>query len=93
MFFTVKKGIKIAGKVYMPCICYLVTKFLEKTLVKLSNEGKVTFYSEMVFFQNGKIIKTENMLREEKKEAKKAERKAKKEAKKETTVIDETEGF
>lgn len=94
MFFSVKKGLKIAGKVYTPCICYPVTKILEKTILKLEKEGKVTVYNERVFFQNGKIIKTETMLKEEKREAKKAERKAKKEAEKVIDLsVDESEGF
>ena len=40
MFFSVKREIKIAGKTYIPCVCYPVTKFLERTVQKLSEEGK-----------------------------------------------------
>ena len=57
MFFSVKRSMKIAGKTYIPCVCYPVTKFLERTVQKLSEEGKAVIYSERVFFQNGKVIK------------------------------------
>ena len=100
MFFSVKKTIKIGGKVYKPCICYEVTRALELTLQKLASAGKAVLYDERVFFQNGKIIKTEAMLKAEKKAEKKASRKAKKvsEAKAEETTaseesVDESEGF
>lgn len=100
MFFSVKKMIKIGGKVYKPCICYEVTRALELTLQKLTSAGKAVIYDERVFFQNGKIIKTEAMLKAEKKAEKKASRKAKKtsEAKAEKTTaseepVDEAEGF
>jgi hypothetical protein len=100
MFFSVKKLIKIGGKVYKPCICYEATRTLELTLQKLASAGKVVIYDERVFFQNGKVIKTEAMLKAEKKAEKKASRKAKKasEAKTEETTaseesVDESEGF
>lgn len=56
MFFSVKYSIRIAGKVYMPCICYTLTRFLELTVKDLEKQGKATIYDKMVFFQNGKII-------------------------------------
>lgn len=56
MFFSVKKEMKIGGKLYLPCICYDVTKSLEFTVEKLLEEGKVRVHSERVFFQNGKVI-------------------------------------
>lgn len=106
MFFSVKKTIKIGGKVYKPCICYEVTRTLELTLQKLASAGKVVIYDERVFFQNGKVIKTEAMLKAEKKAEKKAIKKAKKtsEVKAKETVnetvataseesVDESEGF
>ena len=58
MFFSVKYSIRIAGKVYMPCICYTLTRFLELTVKDLEKQGKATIYDKMVFFQNGKIIET-----------------------------------
>lgn len=80
MFFSVKTALKIAGKVYIPCVCYPLPEVLAPTIDKLVSENKAVKYEERVFFQNGAVIKTEKMLKEEKKEAKKAERKAKKEA-------------
>ena len=64
MYFSVKKTIKIAGKTYIPCICYEVTKALELTVAKLERAGKVATYSEKVFFQNGKVIKKESVVKE-----------------------------
>lgn len=64
MYFSVKKTIKIAGKTYIPCICYEVTRALELTVAKLEREGKAVTYSEKVFFQNGKVIKKESVVKE-----------------------------
>lgn len=77
MFFSVKHPIRIAGKVYIPCICYNLTKFLELTVKDLEKQGKVTIYDKMVFFQNGKIIVKkpvvkENLTAEKPKKEKKA---------------------
>ena len=77
MFFSVKHSIRIAGKVYMPCICYNLTKFLELTVKDLEKQGKVTIHDKMVFFQNGKIIEEkpvvkENLTTEKPKKEKKA---------------------
>lgn len=77
MFFSVKYSIRIAGKVYMPCICYTLTRFLELTVKDLEKQGKATIYDKMVFFQNGKIIEEkpavkENLTVEKPKKEKKA---------------------
>lgn len=77
MFFSVKYSIRIAGKVYMPCICYTLTRFLELTVKDLEKQGKATIYDKMVFFQNGKIIEEkpaakENLDAEKPKKEKKA---------------------
>ena len=77
MFFSVKYSIRIAGKVYMPCICYNLTKFLELTVKDLEKQGKATIHDKMVFFQNGKIIEEkpvvkENLTTEKPKKEKKA---------------------
>lgn len=64
MFFSVKYSIRIAGKVYMPCICYTLTRFLELTVKDLEKQGKATIYDKMVFFQNGKIIEEKPTVRE-----------------------------
>ena len=100
MFFSVKREIKIAGKTYIPCVCYPVTKFLERTVQKLSEEGKAVIYPERVFFQNGKVIKkpvvketlTTSKPRKDKKE-KKAENKAKETETVPLEAVDESEGF
>lgn len=77
MFFSVKYSIRIAGKVYMPCICYTLTRFLELTVKDLEKQGKATIYDKMVFFQNGKLIEgnpvvKENLTAEKPKKEKKA---------------------
>ena len=59
MFFSVKEPIKIAGKTYIPCVCYLLPKFLELTVNDLVNKDKAVIYAERVFFQNGKVIEKE----------------------------------
>lgn len=64
MFFSVKHSIRIAGKVYMPCICYNLTKFLELTVKDLEKQGKATIHDKMVFFQNGKIIEEKPVVKE-----------------------------
>lgn len=88
MFFSVKTPMKIDGKVYKTCICYTASSNMESTLKSLAQKGKVTLYDELVFFQNGKLIKTKTMLKEEAKEAKKLEKEAKK-LEKETAEIKE----
>lgn len=61
MFFSVKQPLRIAGKDYIPCVCYPLPRFLEYTVGELKKEGKVETYDKMVFFQNGKLIeKTES---------------------------------
>lgn len=56
MFFSVKNMIKIGGKAFRPCVCYELTPYLELTVKKLAEEGKVTIYDHRVFFCNGKVI-------------------------------------
>lgn len=56
MFFSVKTSLKISGKVYTPCICYVLTENLTPTIKKLVNEGKAAIYKEKVAFQNGKVL-------------------------------------
>lgn len=98
-FFSVKKEMKIGGKVYLPCICYPISRFIEYTVDKLVEENKAEKYDEYVYFQSGKRLLTEK----ERKEKIKAEKKAKKEVLKkeqektlEVTIdetVDETVGF
>ena len=64
MFFSVKYSIRIAGKVYMPCICYTLTRFLELTVKDLEKQVKATIHDKMVFFQNGKIIEEKPVVKE-----------------------------
>ena len=100
MFFSVKRSMKIAGKTYIPCVCYPATKFLERTVQKLSEEGKAVLYSERVFFQNGKVIKkpvvkktlTTSKPKKDKKE-KKVENKTKETETVPLEAVDESEGF
>lgn len=82
MFFSVKHSIRIGGKVYMPCICYDLTKVLELTVKDLEKQGKAIIHDKIVFFQNGKIVEEkptteeisvvrENLTTEKPKKAKK----------------------
>lgn len=77
MFFSVKSSVKIAGKVYTPCVCYPVTDFLKATVDKMAKEDKAFLYEDRVFFQNGKVIEKKAV------EAKPVETKKTKKAKKE----------
>lgn len=78
MFFSVKSAVKIAGKVYTPCVCYPLSDFLRATIEKMVKEDKAYIYDHKVAFQNGKVL-------EKKAEAKPAETKKLKKAKKEET--------
>lgn len=81
MFFSVKKAIKLNGKLYIPCVCYEVTKELEATVNKLVTEEKAYKFESRVFFQNGKVLPSlkerENKIKAEKKAKKEAEKKEK----------------
>ena len=77
MFFSVKTPVRIAGKVYMPCICYSLARNLEATIKSLEEKGKAVIHADTVFFQNGKIIEGKEVV----KENLTAETKAKKEKK------------
>lgn len=103
MFFSVKHSIRIAGKVYMPCICYNLTKFLELTVKDLEKQGKATIHDKMVFFQNGKIIEeklavkehltTEKSKKEKKTKAVSVKEEETSDIKEAAEVKDESEGF
>ena len=103
MFFSVKYSIRIAGKVYLPCICYTLTRVLELTVKDLEKRGKATIYDKMVFFQNGKIIEEkpavkEHLTAEKPKKEKKTKAVSVKEEdisdiKEAAEVKDESEGF
>lgn len=81
MFFSVKTAVKIANKVFVPCVCYEANEVLAPTIEKLVAEGKAYSFKERVYFQNGKVL--------EKKEEPKHEDKGKKERKekKEKTLL------
>lgn len=76
MFFSVKSAVKIAGKVYIPCVCYSLSDFLKATIEKMVAEERAYIYDHKVAFQNGKVL-------EKKVEAKPVETKKSKKAKKE----------
>ena len=78
MFFSVKSPVKIAGKVYTPCVCYALTDYLKATIEKMAKEERAYIYDHKVAFQNGKVI--------QKKEEAKPVTKEKKKAKKEKAV-------
>ena len=88
MFFSVKTSVKILDKTYIPCVCYAMNETIQKTIEDLANKNKAVIYDEKVFFQNGKVIKTQKMLKAEKKEARKEAKKAEKLAEK-TEVFDD----
>lgn len=56
MFFSVKTSIKIADKVYSPCICYEAKEALIPTIEKLVADGKAYSFKERVYFQNGRVL-------------------------------------
>ena len=71
MFFSVKSSIKIAGKVYSPCICYEAKEVLAPTIEKLAKDGKARIHEERVYFQNGKILEKKVVVEEKPKKTKK----------------------
>lgn len=103
MYFSVKKEIKLGGKVFIPCVCYPVTAPLELTVKKLAKEGRAVIYEERVFFQNGKVIEKKSVVKEVLTTEKKSSKKSKKEERiepeafvkevEEIVKTDESEGF
>ena len=63
MFFSVKTSIKIAGKVYSPCICYEAKEALIPTIEKLVAENKAYSFKERVYFQNGKVLEKKAVVK------------------------------
>ena len=77
MFFSVKSTVKIAGKVYTPCVCYPLPDILVPTIDKMVAEDKAYKFEDRVYFQNGKVlvkkaVVKENMTTEKPKKEKKA---------------------
>lgn len=101
MYFSVKSSVKIAGKVYTPCICYPLSEFLTPTINKMVEEGKAVIYKDKVFFQNGRVLvkKPKEILTTEKKPSKKSKKEEKVEPEdfvkevEEIVTTDESEGF
>lgn len=58
IYFSVKDGLKIAGKNFRPCICYKISELHRASIERLAAEGKVRIHDKQVFFQNGKILET-----------------------------------
>lgn len=56
MFFSVKSTVKIAGKVYTPCVCYPLPDILVPTIDKMVAEDKAYKFEDRVYFQNGKVL-------------------------------------
>lgn len=96
MFFSVKSAVKIAGKVYIPCVCYALPDFLKPTIEKMVAEGRAYVYDHKVAFQNGKVIeKKETTPTSEKKvkKVKKEEIKEEEEIPSPEEIADNIEGF
>lgn len=101
MYFSVKSSVKIAGKVYTPCICYPLSEFLTPTVNKMVEEGKAVIYKDKVFFQNGRVLvkKSKEILTTEKKPSKKSKKEEKLEPEEFVEEVekivtpDESEGF
>ena len=77
MFFSVKSTVKIAGKVYTPCVCYPLPDILVPTIDKMVAEDKAYKFEDRVYFQNGKVLVKkpavkENLTTEKPKKEKKA---------------------
>ena len=96
MFFSVKSAVKIAGKVYIPCVCYALPDFLKPTIEKMVAEGRAYVYDHKVAFQNGKVIeKKETTPTSEKKvkKVKKEEIEEEEEIPSPEEIADNIEGF
>lgn len=74
MFFSVKSAVKIAGKVYIPCICYPLSDFLKATIEKMEKEERAYIYDCKVAFQNGRVLKKVKAKPAETKKIKKAKK-------------------
>lgn len=87
IYFSVKDGLKIAGKNFRPCICYKISELHRASIERLAAEGKVRIHDKQVFFQNGKILETKavNKVKKAKKNTVKIEVKEEAVASTETT--------
>ena len=64
MFFSVKSTLRIAGKVYTPCVCYPLPENLVATVDKLVAEEKAYKFEDRVYFQNGKVLVKKSVVEE-----------------------------
>jgi hypothetical protein len=87
MFFSVKSAVKIAGKVYIPCVCYALPDFLKVTIEKMVVEERAYIYDHKVAFQNGKVLEKKEVETKPVAVEKKKMKKAKKEEIKEEDEI------
>jgi hypothetical protein len=87
MFFSVKSSVKIAGKVYTPCVCYALPDFLKVTIEKMVVEERAYIYDHKVAFQNGKVLEKKEVETKPVAVEKKKMKKAKKEEIKEEDEI------
>jgi hypothetical protein len=87
MFFSVKSAVKIAGKVYIPCVCYALPDFLKATIEKMVKEERAYIYEHKVAFQNGKVLEKKGVETKPVAVEKKKMKKAKKEEIKEEDEI------
>lgn len=83
MFFSVKSSVKIAGKVYTPCVCYALPDVLKATVEKMVAERKAYIYDHKVAFQNGKVIEKKEAVKENTVVEKKVKKSKKEETKEE----------
>lgn len=88
-YFSVRKPIRIAGKTYIPCICYEGTRFLERTIQELEKKGKACIYDHRVFFQSGRLLVKKDEKKEETAPSV-AKKKAKEKKVVEETIVKET---
>lgn len=82
-YFSVKRSIKIGGKLYRPCVCYPLPDSLLFTVKSLVDSGVAAVHDEEVYFQSGKMIDSERLARRnaEKSEVKITRKKSHKELK------------
>lgn len=71
MYFSVKQSVKIAGKAYIPCVCYPLPEALKLTVEHLKKEDKAEIYPDRVYFCNGKIVE-KSEVKEDKPKGRKA---------------------
>ena len=56
MFFSVRKSVRIGGRLFIPCVCYEGGRVYEKPVQDLVDKGLAVIWPQRVFFQNGSVI-------------------------------------